>query len=356
MTGRGRGSAEGAPLPGRRWGDRGDTSFVAVVTPLLALFGWLTGRGMLPWFRRGEEPLFGAFSARSRAVLGAWLGTFAVFTLLLPLASAFVWRRHEGVRRSMVPYALVLLVQIATEATLSRVFFPNIVAVVGLTYTPYRLWQLRRARKVLKVSGTSMRSGGRIVRALASVGLVLWTANLIFLLVGALPRVVNSGRGRAEGGASMSSAERTLYRLLNPVVRRVLGSPAHGLLGDGVMILTFYGRKSGKRYAVPVGYLLEGEDIVCLTGKSWSNWWRNFAGGAPAVVRLRGRELDCRAEIVEDVAVLESRLGAFLRKYPGTARRYGVRLDKVGRPEPGAVAEAARGDEAVMILPSSSLA
>ena len=148
----------------------------------------------------------------------------------------------------------------------------------------------------------------------------------------------------------MSSAERTLYRLLNPVVRRVLRSQAHGLLGDGVMLLTFSDRKSGERYVLPLGYVMEGEDIFCLTGKSWSNWWKNLAGGAPVVVRLHGREFDCRAEIVEDEAVLERGLDAFLHKYPSTARRYGVRLDPEGSPVPGDVAEAARGDEAVMIL------
>lgn len=352
MTGRARGSAEGKPPPERR---SGDVSFIAVVTTLLALFGWLAGRGALPWFRRGEESLSGAFSARGRAFLGAWLCTLAGFTLILPLASAFVWRRHERVRRTMAPYALVLLVQIATEAALSRLFFPNIVAIVGLTYTPYRLRQLWRARRILEVSDTSMRSGRRLVRAQVSAGLVLWTANLVFLLVGALPRVVEARSSRNEGGASMTSAERTLYRLLNPVVRRVLRSPAHGLLGDGVVLLSFCGRKSGKRYAVPLGYVIEGKDIVCLTGKGWSNWWKNLVGGAPVVVRLRGREFDCRAEIVEDEAVLERGLGAFLRKYPSTARRYGVRLDPEGRPELGDVAEAARGDEAVMILARADL-
>jgi hypothetical protein len=129
MTGRAGGSADGTPPPKRR---PGDVSSVAVVTALLALFGWLAGRGALPWFRCGGGSLAGAFSARGRTFLGAWLCTLTGFTLVLPLTSAFVWRRHEGVRRTMAPYALVLLVQIATEAALSRLFFPNIVAIVGL--------------------------------------------------------------------------------------------------------------------------------------------------------------------------------------------------------------------------------
>lgn len=272
-------------------GYAGEASFVAGATALLALFGWLVGRGALPWFRRGEGPLHGSFSARGRRALGAWMGTLAVFTLVLPLASALAWRRQEGVRRAMVPYALVLLVQIFTETAFSRLFFPNIVAIVGLAYTPYRLRQLWRARKALKVSEAPTALGGSVTCALASVGLVLWAANLAFLLAGALPRVVRGGRSQAEGGASMGSAERKLYRLLNPVVRRVLGSPAQGLLGDKVMLLAFSGRKSDERYVVPVGYVPVGEDVVCFTGRSWSNWWKNLTGGAPVVLRLRGRDM-----------------------------------------------------------------
>lgn len=330
----------GTPTTWRNWED---ASFVAWVTALLAVFGWLAGRGTLPWFRRGEESLSGSFSAGGRKLLGAWIGSLALFTLVLPLASSFVWGRQEGVRRAMVPYALVLLVQIATEATFSRLFFPNIVAVVGLSYTPYRLRQLLRARKTLKVPGVST-FGRRVARVLATVGLVLWTANLAFLLLGALPRVVQTG-----GEASMSPAEKALYRLLNPAVRRLLRSPAHGLLGDRVMLLIFSGRKSGARYAVPVGYVMEGEDIVCFTGKSWSNWWKNFAGGALAVVRMRGLEFQCRAEIVQNQEAVERGLGAFLRKYPSTAGRYGVGLDPEGNPEPGDIAAAARDDEPVMV-------
>ena len=44
-------------------------------------------------------------------------------------------------------------------------------------------------------------------------------------------------------------------RVLNPVVKALLGSPLHGLLSHDLMVLSFSGRKSGKQYAIPVGYL-----------------------------------------------------------------------------------------------------
>ena len=147
----------------------------------------------------------------------------------------------------------------------------------------------------------------------------------------------------------MTGTERLLYGLLNAAVRLVLRSPAHGLLSGSVLLLGFVGRKSGRRYSVPVGYVLEGEGVLCFTGKAWSGWWKNLAGGAPVLLRLRGRDMGCRAELVSDEAVVARGLTIFLLKYPKTANRYGVSPDAEGRPDPADVAAAARGGGAVMI-------
>ena len=81
MTRKARGLPDSTPPGGH------DASFVTASSALLAFLGWLVGRGTLPWFRRGEESLFGTFSAQARTVLGVWLGTLTAFTLVLPLAS-----------------------------------------------------------------------------------------------------------------------------------------------------------------------------------------------------------------------------------------------------------------------------
>lgn len=147
----------------------------------------------------------------------------------------------------------------------------------------------------------------------------------------------------------MTRTERVLYPLLNAVVRLVLRSPAHRLLSGSVLLLGFVGRKSGRRYSVPVGYVLEGEDVVCFTGKAWSGWWKNLGGGAPVVLRLGGRELRCWTEVATDEGVVARELGVFLLKYPKSAKRYGVHLDAKGRPDPKDVAAAVRLGKAVMI-------
>lgn len=78
----------------------------------------------------------------------------------------------------------------------------------------------------------------------------------------------------------------TALRLMNPVMRAVLGSPLHWPLSRWFMILAWTGRKSGKRYSTPVSYVREDDTTWVTTG---DRWWRNLEGGAPVAVRISGR-------------------------------------------------------------------
>lgn len=46
-----------------------------------------------------------------------------------------------------------------------------------------------------------------------------------------------------------------VFKLINPMIARLLRSPFHRGLSKHLMLLTFRGRKSGQRYTTPVGYL-----------------------------------------------------------------------------------------------------
>ncbi len=71
-----------------------------------------------------------------------------------------------------------------------RSFVPNIVVLTGLAFTSYRLWQLGYARKQFAAAREPTELARDAVRGLLSVGVSLWTGNLIFLLFIALPRVI----------------------------------------------------------------------------------------------------------------------------------------------------------------------
>jgi deazaflavin-dependent oxidoreductase (nitroreductase family) len=97
--------------------------------------------------------------------------------------------------------------------------------------------------------------------------------------------------------------------LANWIVRGLLRAPLVSR-GIGKYLITLYvvGRKSGKRYTVPVAYTRH-EDVL-LIGTPFA-WGRNLRTGEPVDVRFKGkrgtadvRVLTEEAEVVEDYAVI----------------------------------------------------
>jgi hypothetical protein len=135
--------------------------------------------------------------------------------------------------------------------------------------------------------------------------------------------------------------------VINPVMRPLLRSRLHHLVSEHLLLLTFTGRKSGKRFTTPVGYTQEG-DMLYLTTES--PWWMNLRGGAPVTVRLRGEQCHGYAEVETDPQEiarifqreLEERGIDFLR------RRYRLDLD-AEHPTFAQLVEAARGTVSVRI-------
>lgn len=80
--------------------------------------------------------------------------------------------------------------------------------------------------------------------------------------------------------------------LMNAVPRLVLASPAHRLLSGRYATLHFTGRKTGRRYHVPVAYRGEQDRVVVSTD---SAWWCNIADGQAFTITLRGRHLHAAA-------------------------------------------------------------
>jgi len=83
-----------------------------------------------------------------------------------------------------------------------------------------------------------------------------------------------------------------MNRVVGPVIRALLRSPLHGLLSGGLLVVTYEGRRSGRRVAVPVQYRTDGADVVVTVGgPEKKTWWRNFAAGHPATLLLRREEV-----------------------------------------------------------------
>jgi hypothetical protein len=71
-------------------------------------------------------------------------------------------------------------------------------------------------------------------------------------------RATTASRGRHQtrhGHAHVSGRRfAILNHVVNPLARRLLRSPLHGLASGRLALITYTGRHSGRRYTIPVGY------------------------------------------------------------------------------------------------------
>ncbi|OLO99514.1 hypothetical protein BVU76_25375 [Mycolicibacterium porcinum] len=122
---------------------------------------------------------------------------------------------------------------------------------------------------------------------------------------------------------------RLLVRAVTPLVKTVLRSPVHGWLSGSMMLLTVTGRRTGRRYEIPISYVADGAVVMCITGIE-NTWWTNLRGGAEVTVLLGRNRFGGYAEASTGVAnspVIES----FLAARPRDARFHHVRRDAQGR-------------------------
>ncbi len=126
--------------------------------------------------------------------------------------------------------------------------------------------------------------------------------------------------------------ERRYYTVLNAVMRVLLRSPLHSLRSAHIILLEFTGRRSARRYRMPVSYWQRGEaEVICLTSTAWSRWWVNL-DGAPVSVVLRGTTYGGRSELVAEPTLRVELVSGFLRHNAQDCRHYGVDTDAQGRP------------------------
>ena len=86
---------------------------------------------------------------------------------------------------------------------------------------------------------------------------------------------------------------------LNRAVSALLRSPLHVIASKALLVLSWSGRKSDRRFSIPVGYQ-EEEDalIVMISKRDEKNWWKNFQTPWPADLVLRGTLRSALGEVV----------------------------------------------------------
>ena len=104
----------------------------------------------------------------------------------------------------------------------------------------------------------------------------------------------------------------------------LLRSPLHGALSGSMMVLTFTGRRSGRRYTTPVNYTREtmddGSERLWVLSARERQWWRNLRGDQPVALEMKRRPIAAIGHLIEQPAEVEKALAHVLALSPSTAR------------------------------------
>jgi deazaflavin-dependent oxidoreductase (nitroreductase family) len=143
---------------------------------------------------------------------------------------------------------------------------------------------------------------------------------------------------RAVNLSAMRRRQRVM-RAANVPMRAMLGLPFATPLGGNLMLISYTGRKTGKAYRQPVSYARDGETLLTPGGGRWT---LNLTGERPVRIRLRGRDVAARPELVTDAAEVERLLEVIAAENPRAAKFVPIPRRDDGRLEPDALDAALR--------------
>jgi deazaflavin-dependent oxidoreductase (nitroreductase family) len=118
--------------------------------------------------------------------------------------------------------------------------------------------------------------------------------------------------------------------IVNSMIRGLLRTPLlSGLLGRRLMTLYVVGRKSGRRYAVPVAYTRHNESL--LVGSQFA-WIRNLSNGEPMTIRLSGKRRQADVQVLTEEAAVVDHLALMAKDNHQFAKFNRIELDQGGNP------------------------
>jgi deazaflavin-dependent oxidoreductase (nitroreductase family) len=136
----------------------------------------------------------------------------------------------------------------------------------------------------------------------------------------------------------------------NDFMSWVLRSPLHGMLSNGMMLMTITGRRTGKKYTIPVGYYQENGCLWVITSRD-RTWWKNLKGGAQVSLLLKRKPVIAMAEPHLDEKAVEARMYEYVKHVPQAARPMGIRMEN-GKANADDVARTAKDRLFIYIKPA----
>ena len=115
--------------------------------------------------------------------------------------------------------------------------------------------------------------------------------------------------------------------IVNVPMRRILGAPFPTPLGKRLMLATITGRRSGRIYRQPLSYVEDGNVLLTPGGGRWT---LNLVDGPAVPIRLRGRDLVARPELISDPDEVQVLLARIRAGNPGAKRFIAIPIDANG--------------------------
>jgi F420H(2)-dependent quinone reductase len=128
-----------------------------------------------------------------------------------------------------------------------------------------------------------------------------------------------------------------IFRVVNVPMRAVLSLPFPTPLSRNLILVRYTGRKTGRVYRQPLSYARDGEALLTPGGGRWT---LNMEGGRPVQIRLRGRNVPARPELVREPGEVERLLDVIVEGNPSAAKFIPLPRLADGRLEPDALAAA----------------
>lgn len=155
-------------------------------------------------------------------------------------------------------------------------------------------------------------------------------------------KIVSASTPSTDSAVQRANPPKAVYHIINPVLRAILRSPLHRLISDHLMILHVTGRRTGRRYDIPVGHHTVDGQCTAVTSAGWR---RNLRGGADVEVTVRGQRRQARADLVEEPDEVAKGYGSLLDEMGHrNARRLGLAITVDRRPTHEELARAAERD------------
>jgi hypothetical protein len=134
------------------------------------------------------------------------------------------------------------------------------------------------------------------------------------------------------GQASAPRAQTlALQGLTNRIVRGLLRTPLLGrAVGKRLIMVYVVGRKSGRRFVVPVAYARDGDSLLVGTPFGWG---RNLRTGEPVDIRYKGRQVTADVTVFTDEPQVVAAYAKMCSDNHQFARFNKISLDGDGRPD-----------------------